>query len=543
MPGVKVLIKGLNKVIDFPVGSKMDDIGKHIQGNWSSVEEMSGLPMDKASRMERAKYMGFDVDNKMFHGTDADFSEFAGRTDRKGNKKAVFITPSSNVANKFANNGMDVDGANVLPVMTNVQNTFDFANKDHLKQLEGRLSKERIQQIADGEWQAIEKLETEKALKDLGFDSFKVMEGGRREAFSNSDRAVSAFPDTSEGKEKAKMFFDQKKQEWDELSGGASKLKPTLEKTKDGFTISHQGTTFNKLGEEAEIRGTVNIGVFDPKNIRSVNAAFDPSKKDSANLLAGVGAAAVGVSAMSPEEAEAGTLGKAGKSIAKEMKRLHPNIKSFITEDDGVVTLQKVIVDKESRGAGEGTKFMEDFLRLADEKGSKAALTPTSDFGGNKKRLEGFYERFGFTPNKGKAKDFSISESLVREPKALAAAGITALSTEQAQARQQAQKSFIESMLSDQSLESLPSFTNATAPSIDQMKLPQQYRADVGGFQAPGKAVPSVIHQAGGLLKKFDTPILGNPVEGLADYMINFGYDDSAKERAKRAASAGLDLI
>ena len=98
-------------------------------------------------------------------------------------------------------------------------------------------------------------------------------------------------------------------------------------------------------------------------------------------------------------------------------------------------------------------------------------------------------------------------------------------------------------MLNDQSLESLPSFTTATAPGIDQMKLPQQYRADVGGYQAPGKAAPSVIHQAGGLLKKFDTPILGNPVEGIADYMINFGYDDSAKERAKRAASAGLDLI
>ena len=61
MPGVKVLIKGLNKVIDFPVGSKMDDIGKHIQGNWSSVEEMSGLPMDAVSRKERAQYLGFSL--------------------------------------------------------------------------------------------------------------------------------------------------------------------------------------------------------------------------------------------------------------------------------------------------------------------------------------------------------------------------------------------------------------------------------------------------------------------------------------------------
>src|SRR5690606_14615235 len=35
--------------------------------------------------------------------------------------------------------------------------------------------------------------------------------------------------------------------------------------------------------------------VFDPKKIRSTSAAFDPSKKDSANLLAGAVPAAVGL--------------------------------------------------------------------------------------------------------------------------------------------------------------------------------------------------------------------------------------------------------
>jgi len=49
--------------------------------------------------------------------------------------------------------------------------------------------------------------------------------------------------------------------------------------------------------------------VFDPSNIRSVNAAFDPAKKDSANLLASLGALGLGVggaaSMFAPQQANA----------------------------------------------------------------------------------------------------------------------------------------------------------------------------------------------------------------------------------------------
>jgi hypothetical protein len=50
------------------------------------------------------------------------------------------------------------------------------------------------------------------------------------------------------------------------------------------------------------------IVIFDPSNIRSVNAAFDPASKESANILAGVGAVGAGA-AMMPREAEAQTVG------------------------------------------------------------------------------------------------------------------------------------------------------------------------------------------------------------------------------------------
>lgn len=38
--------------------------------------------------------------------------------------------------------------------------------------------------------------------------------------------------------------------------------------------------------------------VFDPSNIRSVNAAFDPAKRDSRNLMAGAAGATIGLSAL-----------------------------------------------------------------------------------------------------------------------------------------------------------------------------------------------------------------------------------------------------
>ena len=38
--------------------------------------------------------------------------------------------------------------------------------------------------------------------------------------------------------------------------------------------------------------------IFDPVNLRSVNAAFDPAQRGSANLMAGAAGATIGLSAL-----------------------------------------------------------------------------------------------------------------------------------------------------------------------------------------------------------------------------------------------------
>ena len=85
------------------------------------------------------------------------------------------------------------------------------------------------------------------------------------------------------------------------------------------------------------------------------------------------------------------------------------------------VTLSKIVVPKAERSSGAGTQFMSDLTALADKDGRMLTLSPSSDFGGSKKRLEEFYKRFGFVSNKGRNKDFEISESMYRKPQSLKA--------------------------------------------------------------------------------------------------------------------------
>ena len=79
------------------------------------------------------------------------------------------------------------------------------------------------------------------------------------------------------------------------------------------------------------------------------------------------------------------------------------------------LVIEKIIVPDDQRGSGVGTNAMNEIVAYADNNGKVLTLTPSSDFGGNKKRLIDFYKRFGFVENKGKNKDFEISEAMYRD--------------------------------------------------------------------------------------------------------------------------------
>lgn len=90
-------------------------------------------------------------------------------------------------------------------------------------------------------------------------------------------------------------------------------------------------------------------------------------------------------------------------------------VEHTLSESRGVLTVNKVVVPEHRRNAGAGTAAMQAITDYADAAGVHVALTPSADFGGNKARLTQFYKRFGFKENKGRAKVYEVSETMVRE--------------------------------------------------------------------------------------------------------------------------------
>lgn len=94
----------------------------------------------------------------------------------------------------------------------------------------------------------------------------------------------------------------------------------------------------------------------------------------------------------------------------------HPDVKLDLHgKPGGKMVLGRIVVPERSRGTG--TAIMNNLVAMADRTGTTLALTPSSDFGGSKTRLIAFYKRFGFVENKGRNKDYEISQTMYRVPR------------------------------------------------------------------------------------------------------------------------------
>jgi len=81
--------------------------------------------------------------------------------------------------------------------------------------------------------------------------------------------------------------------------------------------------------------------------------------------------------------------------------------------------LSRIVLNKESRESGIGTQIMTDLINYADKNKQIIALTPSSDFGGNKNRLIQFYKKFGFKKNAGQYKHYGFKDDMIRYPKGI----------------------------------------------------------------------------------------------------------------------------
>jgi hypothetical protein len=157
------------------------------------------LPVRK-ERLNRAEAMGFKTSEVWYHGTPGGkFDEF-----HPGNYPGIvaFFTKDERFADKFARDeyynqrGFVPEGSEdpqLYKVFSRAENTFEYANAEHLKLLRNELKKsvgeEKAREIvadferADEEgtnWTALEDPEIVEAVKRLGFDSMFVEEEGRK---------------------------------------------------------------------------------------------------------------------------------------------------------------------------------------------------------------------------------------------------------------------------------------------------------------------------------------------------------------------------
>lgn len=86
----------------------------------------------------------------------------------------------------------------------------------------------------------------------------------------------------------------------------------------------------------------------------------------------------------------------------------------------GGLHLSKIEIPKDKRKLGMATEILKGIAALADKNWLVVSLSPTNEFGTPKTVLVEFYKRFGFVFNRGRNKDYRISETMYREPRPLA---------------------------------------------------------------------------------------------------------------------------
>lgn len=108
----------------------------------------------------------------------------------------------------------------------------------------------------------------------------------------------------------------------------------------------------------------------------------------------------------------------ATKSLPDMLEQKYPNVTLDISGNpEKGYELNRIVIPEGERGEGMGTEVMQDMIDMADEQGARIFLTPDVSFGGTSvARLKKFYKQFGFVENKGKNKDFSIRNTMYRDP-------------------------------------------------------------------------------------------------------------------------------
>lgn len=118
-----------------------------------------------------------------------------------------------------------------------------------------------------------------------------------------------------------------------------------------------------------------------------------------------------------PEQQTRLNQGETRDQLVTRLTEQNPGLKLDLIGRGQRALLSRIELPKGERQQGAGTRIMQEVATWADANRVTVSLSPSGDFGGSKSRLVGFYKRFGFVENKGRNRDFEISETMYRAPR------------------------------------------------------------------------------------------------------------------------------
>lgn len=218
--------------------------GMDLAGDFNFVGGIknAGLDMSQAARMARAQEMGFDTEQPVYHGTDKSIKAFSlKKANPRSNTlgEAVYVTPNSSLANNFADNGRD--GGNILKMLARTERPFDVSIGNAMSLLDQYPLLVNEMRVAAGQPELPQ----------------NVLQ---RHAQIQRDKLLAAKSTSPRAERMALQDFVDEQQ-------------PLIRQAHDAV----------RWGDET--------AVFSPAQVRSVHAAFDPAKRDSADLLASIAGA------------------------------------------------------------------------------------------------------------------------------------------------------------------------------------------------------------------------------------------------------------
>ena len=300
----------------------------------SSFIKMNKLVKDQ--RIKQAKDAGFDTDTVYYHGSDSDIKEFRMPSRDTGQTKTVgtgvFMSSSPDVASSYAKS---TDGAAVYPVYIN--------KKEFLKvrpELEGNswasISTDGlVVEFPDGSTKpATEVFDLDSASTDTDELSRLARSQGHKGLI------IEGIVDTGYGGAGEYRYATKYLQEKGyDVSLPIGSTKEAYDKIS---AVPSEVMNAARLYAQEKLLNPADVVVsFEPKNIRSINAEFDPKKKDSPQILASApfaaGAAGLGAAAvLSSEDAEAGGMGVRSRRMPDDVafkaapKKESPGLPSLV---------------------------------------------------------------------------------------------------------------------------------------------------------------------------------------------------------------------